>query len=337
MPKKRIAYFDNCKFFLILLVVVGHFFQDYTDTSPICRSLFLFIYTFHMPAFFFLSGLFDSRKTPPSKRLSKAVYYIALYLVLKVVITLVRWPFTGKASFSLLTEDGIPWFCLVLGVFTLLTGLLYKANVNLVTALAVSVLLACFAGFDKNVGDYLCLSRIVVFFPFYLAGTIVDSEKLVGLLSKKWLRLCGLLVLAAFIVICLLWIGRIYPLRKFITGRNPFADSLRAYGPLIRLGCYGLSAAVGLSFLLIIPRRGLGLISTFGQRTMQVYFWHRPVIYVLTYLHINDSVMSLGIAGKVIWLILAVILTLILSLKLFGFPSKHLQQWLRKPKEESRE
>lgn len=329
MLKKRIDFFDNCKFFLMLLVVVGHFFEPYTASSPICRSLFLFIYSFHMPAFFFLSGLFDGRNTPLSKRLHKALYYLVLYIVLKVTITLVRWPFVGRPSFSLLTEDGIPWFCLVLGVYTLLAGLLYKANVNLPTVLAVSVLLACFVGFDKSVGDYLCLSRVVVFFPFYLFGMTLGRERLTGALNKRWLRVCGLIVLAAFLLICILWVGRLYPLRKFFTGRNPFADSLRAYGPLIRLGCYALSAAVGFAFMLIVPQRGLGALTVFGQRTMQVYFWHRPVIYVLTYLHVSDTVMSLGIAGRLLWLILAIILTLVLSLRIFSFPSGYLQQRLR--------
>ena len=307
MLKKRIDFFDNCKFFLMLLVVVGHFFQSYTDAFPICRSLFVFIYTFHMPAFFFLSGMFDSRKTPASKRLSKAIYYLSLYLVLKAVIALVQWAFTHKFSFTLLTEPGIPWFCLVLGVYTLIIGLLYKANVNLTAVLAVSVLLACFVGFDKSVGDYLCLSRIIVFFPFYLLGTIIDRDRFTALLHKRQLRLCGLLVIAAFIVVCLVWIDQIYPIRRFITGRNAFAGSLLAYGPLIRLGCYGLSAVIGFAFMLIVPQRGLGALTVFGQRTMQIYFWHRPVIYVLTYLHVDDTIMSLGTAGKLIWLIMAVV------------------------------
>lgn len=330
MASKRIAFFDNCKFFLMLLVVVGHFIDQNTASSPIFRGMFLFIYTFHMPAFFFLSGLFDKRGTPFSKRLNKAVYYIALYLVLKVVITLVQCVFTHRFNFTLLTEVGIPWFCLVLGVFTLIIGLLDKANVNLTTVLAISVLLACFVGFDKSVGDFLALSRTIVFFPFYLLGTIAEKEKLLNLLQKRSLRVCGFVLLAVFLAVCLLMTDRLYFLRQLFTGRNPFRDSYRSFGPLIRLGCYALTTLIGLSFMMIVPQRGLGVITQFGTRTMQVYFWHRPVLYVMVYLHLNDSVLSLGAAGKALWILMAVILTLILSLSVFGFPTKHLQKWLQR-------
>ena len=330
MENKRIAFFDNCKFFLILLVAVGHFIDQNTASSPIYRGLFLFIYTFHMPAFFFMSGLFDKRTTPFSKRLNKAVYYFSLYLVLKTVITLVQWAFTNRFSFHLLTEVGIPWFCLVLGVFTLLTGLFEKAKVNLTTVFFLSVLLACFAGFDKSLGDYLALSRTIIFYPFYLLGVILEKEKLLNLIRKRWLRACGLLILCAFLAVCLLMTARLYPLRQMFTGRNPFRDSWRAFGPLVRLGCYLLTGVIGLAFMAVVPQRGLGKITDFGRRTMQVYFWHRPVLYVMVYLHLNDSVLSLGAAGKVIWILLACVLTLILSLNIFSFPTAHLQKWLQR-------
>lgn len=335
MEKKRIAIFDNCKFFLMLLVVVGHFMDQNTAESPMYRGLFLFIYTFHMPAFFFLSGLFDKRDTPFSKRLNKAVYYFSLYIALKVVITLVQAAFTGQFRFTLLTEVGIPWFCLVLGVFTLITGLLDKAKVNLTTAFVISILLACFAGFDKSLGDYLALSRTVIFYPVYLFGVIVSKEKLLELIGKRWLRICGAVMLAAFLAVCLLMTARLYPLRQMFTGRNPFADSYRAFGPLVRLGCYALTGVIGLSFLSVVPQRSLGRITAFGGRTMQVYFWHRPVLYVMVYLHLNDAVLSLGAAGKALWILLAVILTLILSLNVFSFPTAHLQKWLNKPNRKS--
>lgn len=58
----HIALWDNLKFLLILLVVVGHFADFFTAESNSFRALFLFIYSFHMPMFFFISGLFFSEK-----------------------------------------------------------------------------------------------------------------------------------------------------------------------------------------------------------------------------------------------------------------------------------
>ena len=56
--EKRIFLFDNVKFLLIVLVVTGHFLLRYVDNYCHYRSLFLFIYSFHMPLFIFISGLF---------------------------------------------------------------------------------------------------------------------------------------------------------------------------------------------------------------------------------------------------------------------------------------
>lgn len=50
--KKRIPYLDTAKILCALLVVIGHFIPEGEDPVRVC------IYTFHMPFFFFVSGLF---------------------------------------------------------------------------------------------------------------------------------------------------------------------------------------------------------------------------------------------------------------------------------------
>lgn len=50
--KTRIALWDNLKFVLILLVVIGHFSKFFQNDSSIYRSVFLFIYAFHSLYFY---------------------------------------------------------------------------------------------------------------------------------------------------------------------------------------------------------------------------------------------------------------------------------------------
>ncbi len=59
--KERIYQFDNAKAILIFLVVIGHMTSDYVSDSYMVRSVTLWIYLFHMPAFIFLSGLVHKR------------------------------------------------------------------------------------------------------------------------------------------------------------------------------------------------------------------------------------------------------------------------------------
>ena len=52
--QKRNIWLDNVKGFLIICVVAGHFLESGIDYhSNMCKSLFLFIYSFHMPLFVF--------------------------------------------------------------------------------------------------------------------------------------------------------------------------------------------------------------------------------------------------------------------------------------------
>lgn len=63
----RIEWIDSARGLAILLVVFGHAAGGLIDAAgpgsmPALRTLFLAIYTFHMPIFFFLSGLFVERR-----------------------------------------------------------------------------------------------------------------------------------------------------------------------------------------------------------------------------------------------------------------------------------
>ena len=61
MSNKREAYWDNLKCVLMLLVVIGHAAEEYI-TIPFWRGVHLFIYSFHMPVFVFVSVTMNSPK-----------------------------------------------------------------------------------------------------------------------------------------------------------------------------------------------------------------------------------------------------------------------------------
>ncbi|WP_024726592.1 acyltransferase family protein [Anaerostipes hominis (ex Lee et al. 2021)] len=56
----RNPYFDNLKFGLILLVVIGHLSDLLKDSSCIMSVIRSVIYFFHMPLFIFVSGYFSN-------------------------------------------------------------------------------------------------------------------------------------------------------------------------------------------------------------------------------------------------------------------------------------
>ena len=90
--EKRIFLFDNLKFFLILTVVIGHFIDYMTKSSHMMSGLFLFIYSFHMPFFIYLAGLFHSNHNIKSR----CVSFIAIGFSMKILFALCRMIFFHK-------------------------------------------------------------------------------------------------------------------------------------------------------------------------------------------------------------------------------------------------
>ncbi|KFN92323.1 membrane protein [Tetragenococcus muriaticus PMC-11-5] len=65
--KKRDPYFDNAKFLLMILVVFGHMMQPFIENEQWNHDLYYTIFSFHMPAFIFISGFF-AKSFDPQKR-----------------------------------------------------------------------------------------------------------------------------------------------------------------------------------------------------------------------------------------------------------------------------
>ena len=61
--KERDYLFDNYKAFLIVLVVVGHFIEVASDDNVVMETTKWIIFSFHMPAFVFISGYFSKKNT----------------------------------------------------------------------------------------------------------------------------------------------------------------------------------------------------------------------------------------------------------------------------------
>ncbi|NED86233.1 hypothetical protein G3I76_39870, partial [Streptomyces sp. SID11233] len=49
--KRRDPFFDNAKYLAILLVAMGHAWEPLRGDSRAASALYIFVYTFHMPAF----------------------------------------------------------------------------------------------------------------------------------------------------------------------------------------------------------------------------------------------------------------------------------------------
>ena len=320
MESKRIYLFDNLKFLLILLVVAGHFI----DYGTLCahdecfRSLFVFIYSFHMPLFVFVSGLFYKAENVGRKVLS----YLAIWCALTSMFAIKNIISFGKIGLSIFAVSGTPWFMFAMAAFIGLSYVFRKVKKTLL--LIVSVTIACFAGYSVHIGDYFALSRIIVFYPFFVAGTMVDKLKLESIVKKKPLMVTGAVVLALWLILCLNFAGDIYMLRPVFTGRNPFPllpEWMAPYGGLYRLLCYALSSLFSFAVICICSVRRIPCITALGAKTLQIYFWHAPILYFILIIPAVQNMIEANTYSRWGFLLLSIPFTFILALKPFEFPA----------------
>ena len=82
MKKKRIVWLDAVRGWAIILVILGH-----TDISKMNKEIFTWIYSFHIPLFFIISGMvFSIKEVKYTKFLkNKVITLLVPYIVFRII------------------------------------------------------------------------------------------------------------------------------------------------------------------------------------------------------------------------------------------------------------
>ncbi|MCD7817678.1 MAG: acyltransferase family protein, partial [Lachnospiraceae bacterium] len=231
----RVAKWDNIKFVLMCFVVLGHFI-NYTDfQSNLLRWLWVSIYSFHMPAFLFLSGLL-SKRTITEQRLEKVFAYLYLYFTMEIFQFIVFSIVNGTpSSFVFFSDAGAPWYALVLFWCYVATGCLKSLKSNYVFIFAV--VLGILAGYS-NLGDFLSGMRFFTLFPFFLAGYYIPTEKLLTVVENRCVKVCSIVFLLVVFFLCYMYRDQLFGVADFLKCRTTYNNTgMLSYGGLFRT-CY---------------------------------------------------------------------------------------------------
>lgn len=216
MEKKRIYKYDNVKALLIFLVVIGHMTTDYGPDSHMVRWITLWIYSFHMPAFIFISGLVHKHyitkeraalgvKGETRLRWDKVAGFFLCAWGLKIFLQFTRTLMGQNPLWHWIEEPGIPWYLFVMAEYELLFYVMKYIDGGSRTSDIVSpdggapaikntrpfvVILGAFAlsaviGYFPQVGDAFCLSRMINFLPIYMLGYYLDMKKFLPFLNGE--------------------------------------------------------------------------------------------------------------------------------------------------------
>ena len=329
--KQREYRWDNIKFFLIFLVILGHAGERFADDFAIERGLFMFIYTFHMPAFIFISGLFSNRTVDSDRyRYDKLLPFLGVGVVLSLFRDLSLWVWNKGHEITLIDQNKISWFMFTLFVCYSVSWLFHKVPKKSFV-MAGSIVFALAIGYCGWVGEDYALSRTIVYFPFFYAGYLIDRKKLNEYFEISTVRTNAIISTVAFFIFCLGANDRIYMMRPFVTGQHSYYDfewGAHAYTFLIRAGYYLVAFLFMLAFMASIPDKEIKGVTSIGGKTLAIYFWHLPFIHSFLKIGpVNDFVGSNLAIMLIVCLALSVGGVYLFSLKPFVAVVNWLMNW----------
>lgn len=270
MSKARDHYFDNAKFFLIVLVVFGHILRSFIRENHFIEALYLFIYSFHMPAFVLISGYFAKGIHRPGyiKKVIKKLlvpyvifqsFYAFYYYFIDDVNTINLNPFDPQWAM---------WFLLSLCSWQILLYILKDYNQWLITAF--SFVIGIVVGYFDFINGTLSLSRTLVFFPLFLLGYNIQKEHTEIIRDKKYVPYSLAILTFIFIFYYMTDINF-----EWLFGSQPYSslEHVDAYSGLKRGAIYFIILLCTFSFLNLVPSRKLSF-TYIGSRTMFIYLLH---------------------------------------------------------------
>ena len=322
----RLYYFDNAKFILIFLVVLAHSISS-LRTWPFVNTVWAVVNYFHMPALIFISGFLAKRYISKSReiKVQRVATYVILYLAAQAGLFLYQKFVLGvNLTPELLSARPSLWFlqCLIIW-YVMLPVLDYFKPAHV---MVVSVLFGLFIGYESGAGHFLSASRAFVHLPFFMAGYYIKQEHIDKLRHWKF-RAAGGGVFAAVAAV-----SAVFPwtvLGDLMTCRTPYAKIRalsivpRALQWTSRVWFYGVAAALLISFLALVPR-GRAVFTKLGQETLSVYVLH--MYLYLASRHFKWYLLFASPGGIALLCLIALALTVILSLKPFTLPFHWLQK-----------
>lgn len=265
---ERNAYFDNAKVILIFLVVFGHMIQPFIGGSEGMNTLYMWIYTFHMPAFIFLAGLFAKGSGNRKYIVNLARKLLVPYLIFQLLYT-VYYLWLGKTGWQgIFYPQWSLWFLFSLFSWHIL--LVWFKRIPAMVSVSLAVIVGLIVGYFDEVGHTFSLSRTFVFFPFFLLGYWCSTTQ-VMFLKRRSMKVVSFVVLTVFAV-------AIYFVPNLNSGwllaSKSYGDlDMPAYGGFARLLVYVTSAMMAMSVLAWIPKKNFWFTSL-GTKTLYVYLLH---------------------------------------------------------------
>lgn len=341
----RVAFWDNARFSLIVLVVIGHMISTVRGDTPLAYGIYTYIYLFHMPAMILLSGYF-SRANASAKTVRSTVQLVVLWIMWEAIwaaIDFVAWDSTPGDSF-LVSPSWTLWFLVTLVTMRIILPYISQLRHPLLWSIG----LALVGGAIPVINSDFSAARTLTFLPFFVAGWLARER---GWLDgdwfarpARWVRAASWALLGAVAAALALIPGlqSFWGVDDWLTWRDGYAWKFENApigdwephlwiettlgGIAVAAGLLALAAAMTFALLGVTSRRKR-VTTAWGARTLSVYLLHGPAVWGLRQLGVIDAIGSLGEAGIAILIVMSIALAALLALA----PVERLFSWVLTP------
>ena len=277
-PKERVAYLDNARYWVMLLVVIGHSLTQF-GTIDAARAVYVWIYAFHMPFFVLISGYTARRYMGDARQVRRMVSTLVVpYLIVETSMQLITRHYgEGPDPMLILSPQWLAWFLAALFVWRLTTPIWRALKYPITTSIIISLTVGLF-----ELPNVLALPKILGFLPFWVIGLHM-SRPAFERLTERPVRIVAAIILVVAFVICyrysagwetdwLLWKQRYdeSPLSATALG------GVMQRGELLAIGLVLTFAALSL-----VPKRR-SWTTRLGTRTIYTYLLHGYIVLILS-------------------------------------------------------
>lgn len=303
------TFFLNLRFLLIVCVFVSNAIEPLISRIGGMHSLYMWIFTFHMPLFVFVTGYF-ARTSLTGNAGRKVLLQIGMqYIIFQTIYSILDISVfhVNNIKHSFFAPYLLLWFLASHLCWRLILMLLHKFSP--LQQIAAALMLGILVGYLPLDGTWLSLSRTFVFLPFFIAGYHFSFAWIDRLLTLR-IRIAGILLSFALLITLALTGSEFVPGWLYGSMTYMQLDTAYWYAGLIRFALYFLQLFAGICFLSFIPAQA-SKITDYGRRTLYVFLLHGLLIRLAAASPLYEYID--GYAGALAVIASAVLLTLVLS------------------------